>query len=136
MGRAGIGQLDAHAKCMSTTLVTNARIVDGTGAPWFRGAVRLDDGEIAEVSRVPEPSTSADTVVDVDGDVLAPGFIDTHSHSDLQLFADPTLAPKVRQGITTEMLGQDGFSMAPMHREGGAAEWQDQLAGLAGRVDK
>jgi N-acyl-D-amino-acid deacylase len=121
---------------MSTILVTNARIVDGTGAPWFRGAVLLDDGEIAEVSRVSEPSRSADTVVNVDGDILAPGFIDTHSHSDLQLFADSTLAPKVRQGITTEMLGQDGFSMAPMHRKGGAAEWQDQLAGLAGRVDK
>jgi N-acyl-D-amino-acid deacylase len=121
---------------MPTTLLCNARVVDGTGAPWFRGSVRLDGGEIAAVHRVSDPATGADRVVDVDGNVLAPGFIDTHSHSDLQLFADGTLAPKVRQGITTEILGQDGFSMAPMHREGGAEEWQDQLAGLAGRVDR
>ena len=87
------------------------------------------------MSRVPEPSTDAETVLDVDGDVVSPGFIDTHSNSDLQLFADPTLAPKVRQGIKTEILGQDGLSMAPMYREGGAEEWQDQLAGLAERVD-
>lgn len=121
---------------MGTTLLENARVVDGTGAPWFRGAVRLDDGEIADVSRVPEPTAGADTVLDVGGNVVAPGFIDTHSHSDLQLFDDPTLAPKVRQGITTELLGQDGFSMAPMYRDGGAEEWETQLAGLAGRVDQ
>jgi N-acyl-D-amino-acid deacylase len=118
------------------TLLTNARVVDGTGAPWFRGAVGVSDGEIVVVSRVPDPDRDAATVVDVDGAVVAPGFIDTHSHSDLQLFEDPTLAPKVRQGITTEMLGQDGFSMAPMHREGGAEEWADQLSGLAGRTDR
>jgi N-acyl-D-amino-acid deacylase len=118
------------------TLLTNARVVDGTGAPWFRGAVGVSDGEIVVVSRVPDPDRDAETVVDLDGAVVAPGFIDTHSHSDLQLFEDPTLAPKVRQGITTEMLGQDGFSMAPMHREGGAEEWADQLSGLAGRTDR
>ncbi len=121
---------------MSSILLRNARVVDGTGAPWFRGAVRLEDGTITEISRAPDPDGGADTAVDVDGDVVAPGFIDTHSHSDLQLFETPTLAPKVRQGITTEMLGQDGFSMAPMHRDGGAAEWETQLAGLAGRVDR
>lgn len=121
---------------MLDTLLRNAKIVDGTGAPWFRGAVGLDDGSIETVTRVPEPERDAETVVDVDGAVVSPGFIDTHSHSDLQLFEDPTLAPKVRQGITTELLGQDGFSMAPMYREGGAEEWANQLSGLAGRVDR
>jgi len=53
----------------------------------------------------------------------------------LELFADPTLAPKLRQGITTEILGQDGFSMAPMYRDGGAEEWAKQLGALAGRAD-
>jgi N-acyl-D-amino-acid deacylase len=115
--------------------LSNARIVDGTGAPWFRGTVAVRNGEITAVSRESDPDIAADREVDVGGNVVAPGFIDTHSHSDLQLFEDGTLPPKVRQGITTEIIGQDGFSIAPMHREGGAAEWQDQLAGLSGRVD-
>ncbi|MFB6201756.1 MAG: amidohydrolase family protein [Halorhabdus sp.] len=67
--------------------------------------------------------------------MVCPGFVDTHSHSDLQLFADPSLEPKTRQGITTEILGQDGFSIAPMHREGGAEEWAQHLLGLAGDVE-
>jgi N-acyl-D-amino-acid deacylase len=121
---------------MVETLLTNARVVDGTGAPWFRGAVGVEHGRIVAVDRVAHPDRDAETVVDVGGSVVAPGFIDTHSHSDLQLFADPTLAPKTRQGITTEIVGQDGFSMAPMYRDGGAEEWADQLSGLAGRVDR
>lgn len=116
-------------------LVENARVVDGTGAPWFRGAVTVENGRIQTVHRTTHPGVDADTRLDIDGKVLAPGFIDTHSHSDLELFADPTIAPKVRQGITTEVLGQDGFSMAPMYRTGGADEWQAHLRGLAGAVD-
>ncbi|MFC6724228.1 amidohydrolase family protein [Halobium palmae] len=121
---------------MLDTALTNARVVDGTGAPWFRGSVGVRDGEIVDVTRVPDPDWDAETVLDVDESVVAPGFVDTHSHSDLELFDDPTLAPKIRQGITTELLGQDGFSMAPMYREGGAEEWADQLSGLAGRTDR
>jgi N-acyl-D-amino-acid deacylase len=120
---------------MYDLLVRNARVLDGTGAPWFRGAVAVDDGEIAAVSSVTDPGLTASRVLDAEGAVISPGFIDTHSHSDMELFADPTLSPKLQQGITTELLGQDGFSMAPMHREGGAEEWSQQLGALAGRVD-
>jgi N-acyl-D-amino-acid deacylase len=116
-------------------VVANGRVVDGTGAPWFRGAVGVRDGRIAAVSREPDPELVGEERIDADGAVVCPGFVDTHTHSDLELFADPTLRPKLRQGITTEILGQDGFSMAPIHREGGRAEWQEHLAGLAGRVD-
>jgi N-acyl-D-amino-acid deacylase len=116
-------------------LLENARIVDGTGAPWFRGSVAVDDGEVAAIVRRRDAALDAEETVDVAGQVVSPGFVDTHSHSDLELFADETLAPKVRQGITTEVLGQDGFSMAPMYREGGAEEWQSQLSALAGSVD-
>jgi N-acyl-D-amino-acid deacylase len=118
------------------TLFVNARVVDGTGAPWFRGSVGVDDGEISFVKQVSDPDVAADERIDVDDDVLAPGFIDTHSHSDLQLFEDPTLAPKTRQGITTEVLGQDGFSMAPLYRDGAAEAWAEQLSGLAGTTDR
>jgi N-acyl-D-amino-acid deacylase len=120
---------------MIDLLLENARIVDGTGAPWFRGSVAVEGDRIAAVSREASPDSSADTVIDAEDRVVCPGFVDTHSHSDMELFADPTLAPKLRQGITTEILGQDGFSMAPMHREGGAEEWSKQLGALAGSVD-
>ncbi|MEF8860022.1 MAG: amidohydrolase family protein, partial [Halolamina sp.] len=120
---------------MTDLLLENARIVDGTGAPWYRGSVAVEGDRIAAVSRESSPDTSAATVIDVADRVVSPGFIDTHSHSDMELFADPTLAPKLRQGITTEVLGQDGFSMAPMHREGGAEAWSKQLGALAGSVD-
>ena len=113
--------------------VDNARIVDGTGAPWFRGAVAVAGGRIAAVSRESE-GVDAETVVDAGGRVVCPGFVDTHSHSDLELFTDPALEPKLRQGITTEVLGQDGFSIAPVEA-GDAAEWRAHLSGLAGDVD-
>jgi len=115
--------------------LTDARIVDGTGASWFRGAVVVADGRIERVERGADPDLAVAERVDVDGAVVAPGFVDTHSHSDLLPFADPTLEPKLRQGITTEVVGPDGFSMAPMHREGGAAEWSNHLAGLVGDAD-
>jgi len=118
------------------TVFANARVVDGTGAPWFRGSVGLEGGEIAFVKQRADPDIAADTRVGVDGDVLCPGFIDTHSHSDLRLFEEPTLAPKTRQGITTEVVGQDGFSMAPLYREGAADTWAEQLSGLAGTTDR
>jgi len=113
----------------------NARIVDGTGAPWFGGAVGIDDGTVATVVRGDGAPAAAETV-DLDGLALAPGFIDTHSHSGLRLFEEPTLPPKIRQGITTEIVGQDGFSMAPIYRDGGGAEWEDHLSGLDGRTDR
>jgi N-acyl-D-amino-acid deacylase len=115
--------------------LTNCRIVDGTGSPWFRGSVGIESGRIQSVVRDDSLAGAAERTVDLDQQVVSPGFVDTHSHSDLELFADPVLAPKIKQGITTEILGQDGFSMAPMQREGGAEEWARHLSGLAGDVD-
>ncbi|MFC5277201.1 amidohydrolase family protein [Halorubrum rubrum] len=120
---------------MTDLLIENARVVDGTGAPWFRGAVAVEDGRIEAIRRESSPDVDPVATVDAAEKVVCPGFIDTHSHSDLELFEDPTLAPKIRQGITTEILGQDGFSMAPMYRDGGADQWAKQLGALAGRAD-
>lgn len=117
-------------------LLYNGRIVDGTGAPWFRGAIGIRDGVIEKVTQQSDPDVDAATSIDVEDAVISPGFIDAHSHSDLKLFSDPTLEPKVRQGITTEILGQDGLSMAPMYRKGGAEEWESYLSGLAGTIER
>ncbi len=113
--------------------VENAKVIDGTGAPWFEGSIAVQDGQIAAVSQEKE-GFEAETVINADGDVVCPGFVDTHSHSDLELFANPTLEPKLKQGITTEILGQDGFSIAPIRSED-VPKWKDRLSGLAGDVD-
>ena len=91
-------------------------IVDGTGSPSFRGDVLIKDGRISGVGDV-DVSSGVERV-DVSEHVVAPGFIDMHSHSDLALLFGPAVEVKLRQGITTEVIGQDGTSYAPGSREG------------------
>ncbi|MFQ5690939.1 MAG: amidohydrolase family protein [Gemmatimonadota bacterium] len=91
-----------------------ARIVDGTGRPAYSGAVRIRGDRIVALGDLrPEPG---ERVVDARGLVLAPGFIDTHSHSDDGLFKDPGALADVSQGITTIVVGQDGGSAYPLAR--------------------
>lgn len=116
-------------------LIRDGRIVDGSGSPWFRGHIAIDDGTITEIYRSDGEQLTAETIIDADGQMVCPGFIDVHSHSDLKLFEDRTLTPKIRQGITTEILGQDGFSMAPVTGQDAQQDWQDNIAGLAGQTD-
>lgn len=115
-------------------LLSDGCIIDGTGSPWFRGSIVVTDGEIEAIVRRSDDVPDADEVIPLDGAAVCPGFIDLHSHSDLHLFADPLVEPKLRQGITTEILGQDGFSMAPIDPSD-TAEWRAHLRGLAGDVD-
>jgi N-acyl-D-aspartate/D-glutamate deacylase len=90
-------------------LITNARVVDGTGAPARPGAVGVRDGRIAAVGQVNGPAART---IDAGGRVLAPGFIDPHSHSDYALLTDGNAESKIRQGVTTEVIGESG-SVAP-----------------------
>ena len=99
----------SSAQQRTSTLITNASVLDGTGAPATRVSVRISDDRIFEVGAL-EPSAD-DSVVDARGLILAPGFIDTHSHHDRGL-AD-ALAP-LSQGITTIVVGQDGGSSVPL----------------------
>jgi N-acyl-D-amino-acid deacylase len=101
-------------------LITNARIIDGTGRPSVTGSVGVRDGRIAGVGRV---SGAATRTVDAGGKVLAPGFIDPHSHSDLTLLTDGNAESKIRQGVTTEVIGESG-SVAP-RKPGAGQEWTD-----------
>ncbi len=93
-------------------LISNARILDGTGAPGFDGALRIKGGIIQEIGDLsPLPG---ERVVDAAGKVLAPGFIDTHSHAGSSLFELPDAVPATSQGITTVIVGQDGSSSWPL----------------------
>ncbi|WP_333768316.1 N-acyl-D-amino-acid deacylase family protein [Streptomyces sp. IBSBF 2435] len=94
-------------------LVRGARIVDGSGSPAYAGDVGIEAGRIVEVRREGEPRASAKRTLDARGLALAPGFIDMHAHSDLALLTDPAHEAKAAQGVTLEVLGQDGLSYAP-----------------------
>jgi len=103
-----------HAQSSQSTaydlLIRGGRIVDGTGNPWFRGEVAIAAGRIAAVGRL--AGARAARVIDVSGLVVALGFIDLHTHSDLPLLADGSAQSKVRQGVTLDVLGES-TSVAP-----------------------
>jgi len=88
----------------------NARVLDGTGAPWFVADVAVKNGHIVRVGKSLAESA---LTVDASGKYLAPGFIDAHSHSDQALVNNPTADSKVMQGVTLEIIGQCGSSAAP-----------------------
>jgi N-acyl-D-amino-acid deacylase len=94
------------------TLITNARIVDGTGAPAREGELLIEDATIAAVGRVGGDG-KPDQVLDARGMVVAPGFVDMHSHSDFALPDDPLAPAKVLQGVTTEVVGNCGMGVFP-----------------------
>lgn len=85
-------------------LIQDGRIVDGSGNPWFYGDVAVRDGEIAAIGRLDE--AEAERVIDASGLTVVPGFIDMHAHSDYTLLIDGNAESKVRQGVTTEILGE------------------------------
>ena len=93
-------------------VITNARIVDGTGAPWFRGEVAVKGDTIVEVAA--KISATASRSIDAGGQVVSPGFIDTHTHSRRGIFEVPTADNYVRQGVTTVIEGPDGGSPVPL----------------------
>jgi len=111
-------------------LITNARIVDGTGGPSVNGSVAVRDGRIAGVGRV---AGAAARTIDAHGLVLAPGFIDPHSHSDYALLTDGNAESKIRQGVTTEVIGESG-SAAPQ-KPSASRPWSD-FAGYFGAIEK
>jgi N-acyl-D-aspartate/D-glutamate deacylase len=91
------------------TVLRGGTIVDGTGAPGVAGDVAISDGKIVGVG----PGLSGDHSIDASGCVVAPGFIDIHTHYDAQVFWDPALTPSCYHGVTTVVAGNCGFSLAP-----------------------
>jgi N-acyl-D-amino-acid deacylase len=90
-------------------VIRSGRVVDGTGNPWFHGDVAVKAGRIAAVGRVPERGAKE---IEAREWIIAPGFIDIHSHSDWTLLQDGRAESKIRQGVTTEVIGE-GSSVAP-----------------------
>src|SRR6516164_11545524 len=97
---------------MFDTLIRAGRVIDGTGSPWIRADLGIVGDRIAAVGQLSHESASRS--IDADGLYVSPGFIDMHTHSDLQLLANPSWDVKVAQGVTLEVLGQDGLGLAPI----------------------
>ncbi|MET9349701.1 N-acyl-D-amino-acid deacylase family protein [Streptomyces termitum] len=103
---------------MLDVVFQDAEVVDGSGGPSYRADVVVDRGRITAIVREAAAAgcqrPTATRTVDAEGLVLAPGFIDMHAHSDLALLRDPDHSAKAAQGVTLEVLGQDGLSYAPV----------------------
>ncbi|MCX5859079.1 MAG: D-aminoacylase [Proteobacteria bacterium] len=99
---------------MFDLIITGATIIDGTGRPSFPGEIGIRDDRIAEVG---ESLGRARKRIRARGKMVAPGFIDIHSHSDYHLLVNPRAESKVRQGVTTEVGGNCGYSAAPLSGE-------------------
>ena len=114
---------------MFDALITGGMVADGGGEPSFRADVGIVGDRIAEIGDLAD--ADARRTIDASGLTVCPGFIDTHAHSDGVLLLDPQHANGLRQGITTEILGQDGLSYAPMSAENYRV-YRRYLAGILG----
>ncbi len=100
---------------MFDLVIKNGRVVDGTGSPWFKADVGIKEGKIQKIG--PIDPTEGKTLIPADGLVVAPGFVDIHSHADFILPLPDhinVLAPLIQQGVTTLVTGNCGFSPAPV----------------------
>ena len=91
-------------------LIKNGTVIDGSGAPRYQGDIGIQGGRIAEIGRI---RTAADQVIDADGRIVAPGFIDGHTHMDAQVAWDPLGSCSCWHGVTSVVMGNCGFALAP-----------------------
>jgi N-acyl-D-amino-acid deacylase len=130
------GQPDQHVrggtKTMLDLLITGGTVIDGTGNPGFRATVAIESNRVRILHGNGELPPAAATI-DATGLIVAPGFIDMHSHSALVIFDDPAHLPKLFQGVTTEVIGVDGNSYAPFADREELRRFVTVNAGLEGR---
>lgn len=114
---------------MLDLILRGGMVFDGSGKEGFRADVGIQGEWIREIGDL--STTQARRTLDCAGLYVTPGFIDMHTHSDLDLFVDPGSSPKVRMGVALEVLGQDGISVAPMRAEN-VPQVKAQLSGILG----
>ena len=110
-------------------LIRSGLVVDGTGAPMRRADIGITGGRVAALGDLHQAQARYE--IDAQGCIVCPGFIDMHSHADLALLTGRHMDGRLRQGITTEVLGQDGLSYAPVSEDNLDA-WRRYLVGLNG----
>ncbi len=111
-----------HAAQTFDLIIRNGHIIDGTGSPWYSGDIGIIDGRIAQIGVLRD--VPAKRVIDAQGHVVAPGFIDMLGQSEVSILVDPHLPSKIFQGITTEITGEGG-SIAPLTKKLIAADRGD-----------
>src|SRR5918996_210169 len=112
LGEGANARMMPEGPLMYDLIVRHARVVDGTGNPWFNADVAIAEASIAAVGQI---TGDAGRIIEAHGLCLCPGFIDVHAHGDFTPFDKTVVDYKLRQGITTEVNGNCGFSAAPVH---------------------
>jgi len=92
-------------------VIKGAKVVDGTGSPWFKRDIGIDQGKIKTLG---QPTGEAKEVINAEGLTVSPGFVDLHNHNDLSVLAYPNLESHLMQGVTTSVTGNCGLTMAPI----------------------
>jgi len=100
---------------MFDVIIKGGNIIDGTGKPSFWADVGIVGDRIRQIGNL--NGSPAKKTIDAEGLVVCPGFVDIHSHADVVLLREPLNKPKVMQGVTTEVIGNCGFSLAPVNKE-------------------
>ncbi|MCK6626817.1 MAG: D-aminoacylase [Anaerolineae bacterium] len=115
---------------MYDLLITGGRLIDGAGTPWYWADVAVQGDRIVAVGAL--AGAAAKRIIKAEGRIVCPGFIDMHTHSDLYPLYNPLMECKIRQGVTTDVIGHDGLGLAPVTPKT-AAMLREQLAGWNGR---
>ncbi len=97
---------------MHDLLIVGGRVIDGAGTPWYWADVAVDGDQIVALGRL--TGAAARKTIKADGQIVSPGFIDMHTHSDLQPLVNPIYECKLYQGVTTDVIGHDGLGLAPV----------------------
>ncbi|TDJ57254.1 MAG: D-aminoacylase [Gemmatimonadetes bacterium] len=117
----------------ASILLKGGLVYDGTGAPPVEADVAVDGDRISGIG--PGLAEAGAAVIDIKGLAVAPGFIDIHSHTDRELLVNPRAESKIRQGVTTEIVGQDGSSLGPW-RDTGERETSEEIVDIAGFFER